>query len=110
VSSIYHLKAQGGQRVSPTDDTLRRTAAAAKLYQVPEPMIAAPTGALTRIPEEWRRQGAQDALVDAVVRVAESHQPCPGECGTCQAVRSGLGVTLGVVRVEVNVEFEQKIE
>ena len=59
--------------MDPRAETLRRTAAAAARFRVPEAMIAAPAATLTRIPEAGRRQIEVDALVDAVLRIADAH-------------------------------------
>jgi hypothetical protein len=95
--------------VEPIDEILRTTVRAAGRYDVPERMIAAAATALESMGDDARRQAGVNALHDAVLQVARLHGGPHDGCGTCSAVRNGLAVAMGVVRAEVDVDFEGRL-
>lgn len=94
--------------VGPIDDALRRAAAAAEAYGVPEAMTAVTASNLARLAGAGRTGIAMHALHEAVLIVAESHRSeCDeGDCATCDAIRNSLVVALAVIRTEVDAEFD----
>jgi hypothetical protein len=73
-------------------------------------MIAVAARSLAGKPCQVRAKMEVDALHDAILVIAGEHAgPHPG-CGTCHALRNGLAVAMGIVRAEVDVELERKIE
>lgn len=95
--------------MDPLDEMLRRTSAAVSRYRVPERAVALASSSLAALPEHARRHLEVRGLLDAVLRIADAHQPCEVPCEVCEAVRNGLAVALGVVRAEVDVDLERKL-
>src|SRR4051812_45025222 len=95
---------------SPIDDALRRTADAVARYAAPEQMIAVAAGSLAGRPCRQRAKLEVDALHDAVLDIAQRHAGPHDDCNTCRAIGNGLAVAMGIVRAEVDVELERKLE
>ena len=95
---------------SPADDNLKYLSASAQQYQVPDSIIDLVSGTLEPMDQPRRGLSEVDALIDAVQVVADKHAgPHEDGCDTCDGIRNGLSVALGIVRAEANLTFAKMI-
>lgn len=93
------------------DDALRRTADAVRRYQVPDRMIALAAASVMRMPAGYRRRVEVEALTDAVLGIADTHGgTCDDTCLLCVRIRDALAVTMGIIRAEVDLEFQERLD
>ncbi|MBM2616707.1 hypothetical protein JIG36_14185 [Actinoplanes sp. LDG1-06] len=93
----------------PLDDALRRGAAAAARYDVPQKVIDIGAQSLGRMPVEKRHVMEVDGLVDALLIIAERHGGPHADCATCEAIPNGLAVVMSVVRTETDPATQNKL-
>jgi hypothetical protein len=88
---------------SPEAENLKHLSAAATRYAVRDEMTAFAANTLASMAQPHRGSAEVEALVDAVLVVADAHAGPHPDCPTCAAAANGISVALGVVRAETNI-------
>jgi hypothetical protein len=87
----------------PLDEALHRAANAVERHQVPEAVIARAAESLTEMAVRRRRESEVEALVDAILDIAE----CGDVDDMATSIRNAVAVAAGVIRAETDLELDR---